>query len=136
MTLTKKAEALSIISEHQLFHNYTFIWDEIQILDIESAYQKRFISEMIFIGTEKLDLNKQNDIELLPDSYFTIPLLNPSHYPFLSPSSQSKTLSTNSPTPSPFFGSNNPEFIVLRIHVSFLILRNSHISLQQSQVFS
>ena len=50
-----------------------------KILDSESSYNKRLISEMIHIKKQKQDLNRQNALESLPESY--LPIIQ-----FLSPS--------------------------------------------------
>ena len=42
------------------------------ILDIESSYNKRLISEMVHIKKQKHGINKQNDTESLPELYSNI----------------------------------------------------------------
>jgi len=51
-----------------------FKWDNIEILDIESSYNKRLISEMIHIKRQKHGINKQNDTESLQKTYSNISL--------------------------------------------------------------
>jgi len=43
-----------------------------KILDSESSYNKRLISEMILIKRQKQNLNKQNDTESLSEPYLQI----------------------------------------------------------------
>jgi len=53
--------------------SHTFDWDNIKILDSESNFYKRSISEMIHIKEQKNVINSQTDIELLDNSsYFNI----------------------------------------------------------------
>ena len=47
-----------------------FRWNDVKILDNESFYNKRLISEMINI--KRQGLNKQNNTESLPESYSQI----------------------------------------------------------------
>jgi len=62
----------SIISDHRINLNYNFKWNEVKILDSESSYNKRLISEMIYIKRQKQGLNRQNDTESLPESYLPV----------------------------------------------------------------
>jgi len=62
----------SVISEHTIKHNHSFDWDKTKIMDIESRYSKRIISEMIHIKEQKVSLNLNSDTELLDESYFDI----------------------------------------------------------------
>jgi len=47
-------------------------WTETTILDIESSYVKRMISEMIYIKRQDNGLNKNSDTALLPEVYSPI----------------------------------------------------------------
>jgi len=47
-------------------------WDEATILDMESSYIKRTVSEMVYIKRQGNGLNKQSDMDLLPDVYLPI----------------------------------------------------------------
>jgi len=67
--INKKNGALSVISNHRLEKN-EFNWRETKILDTESSYNKRLVSEMVFIKT-------QSDIDLFSDAY--LPIIN---FPF------------------------------------------------------
>ena len=70
--INKRSGPPSVISEHrsQLHHN--FDWDHIRVLDRESFYQKRLVSEMLHIKHQSNSINKQNDTELFPDIYLPI----------------------------------------------------------------
>ena len=60
----------SVITSHRIFFDHSFNWKEIKILDTEDNYQKRLISEMIYIKQQTNGLNSQSDTKLLHDSYF------------------------------------------------------------------
>jgi len=70
--------SFSVISNHRLENNHEFNWSETRILDRESSYVKRLVSEMVFIKRLQNGL-KQSDTDLLPDAY--LPIID-----FLSPS--------------------------------------------------
>ncbi|EFN73564.1 hypothetical protein EAG_08052, partial [Camponotus floridanus] len=53
----------SVITEHRLNFDHEFKWDEVKILDKESFYNKRLISEMICIKRQQNGLNLQTDTE-------------------------------------------------------------------------
>jgi len=53
-----------------LENNHSFDWQNIKILDFESNYYKRIVSEMIHIKTQGNGLNSVDDIECLDSSYF------------------------------------------------------------------
>ena len=61
-----------MIIDHCINYNHNFSWKDVKILDKKSLYNKRLISEMVHIKKQKLDLNKQNDTEALPNSYLQI----------------------------------------------------------------
>jgi len=65
---------MSVVSLYQANYKHNLNWDNIQILDSEPFFQKRLISEMIFIKKRTMSLNKQDDTDRLPDIYF--PALN------------------------------------------------------------
>jgi len=46
----------SVITNHMLEKNYTFDWYNKKILDFETNYYKRLISEMIYIKFQKMEL--------------------------------------------------------------------------------
>jgi len=62
----------SVISEHIVNFNHNFDWDNIKILDIESNYNKRLVSEMLHIKEQKNGINLQRDTEFLDESYFCL----------------------------------------------------------------
>jgi len=66
--INKKSGIPSVISTHRLL-NHEFDWDKFHILDNEASWYKRVISEMIHIKLQPRGLNKQNDTEMLSDSY-------------------------------------------------------------------
>jgi len=76
--INKKNDSLSVISNHRLEKNHEFDWSETRILDRESSYNKRLVLEMVFIKTQKNELNKQSDTDLLSDAY-----LDQFPFPFL-----------------------------------------------------
>jgi len=62
----------SVITKHILEENHTFDWQNVKIMDHETNYFKRMISEMIFIKTQENGLNSVEDIECLDSSYFNL----------------------------------------------------------------
>jgi len=62
----------SVISEHIIKEKHDFNWDKVKILDHETNYHKRIISEMLHIKEQKNGINLNKDTELLCDSYFDI----------------------------------------------------------------
>jgi len=66
----------SVISEHIIKFNHSFDWDNdwdnAKVVDCESKFYKRIISEMIHIKEQKTSLNLNSDTELLDESYFDI----------------------------------------------------------------
>jgi len=66
--INKRSGIPSVISTHRL-QNHDFDWGNVRILDNESAWYRRIISEMIYIKTQTNGLNKQSDTEMLSDSY-------------------------------------------------------------------
>jgi len=70
---------LSVISEHIINYDHTFDWENTKILDCESRFYKRIVSEMIHIKEQKVSLNLNSDTELLDETYFDI-LKELAHY--------------------------------------------------------
>jgi len=66
--INKRSGIPSVISTHRL-ENHEFEWSSVHILDDESAWYKRIVSEMLHIKTQSNGLNKQSDTEMLSDSY-------------------------------------------------------------------
>jgi len=67
--INKKNGVLSIVSNHRIEHGHDMNWEEAAILDRESSYIKRTVSEMIYIKRQCNSLNKQSDTDLLPEVY-------------------------------------------------------------------
>jgi len=59
----------SVITKHMLEENHTFNWQNVKIMDFETNYFKRLISE-IHIKTQDNGLNSEEDIECLDSLYF------------------------------------------------------------------
>ncbi|EZA49244.1 hypothetical protein X777_12484 [Ooceraea biroi] len=53
---------------------HDFKWNQVEILDEESSYRKKLVSEMINIKSQLNSLNLQSDTLLLPNVYS--PILN------------------------------------------------------------
>jgi len=62
----------SVITKHMMEKNHTFNWQNVKIMDYETNYFKRLISEMIHIKTQDNGLNSVDDIECLDSSYFNL----------------------------------------------------------------
>jgi len=62
----------SVITKHMLELNHSFDWKNVKIMDLESHYYKRLISEMLYIKIQDNGLNSVEDIECLDSSYFNI----------------------------------------------------------------
>jgi len=62
----------SVISEHIIKYNHSFDWENTKIMDYESRYYKRIVSEMIHIKEQKVRLNLNSDTELLDETYFDV----------------------------------------------------------------
>jgi len=77
--IKKKNGMLSVVSNHRLECNHEMNWSGVAILDKESSYVKRIVSEMVHIKRQSNCLNKQSDTDLLPDAYLPIiDILSPS----------------------------------------------------------
>jgi len=70
--IKKKNGLLSVVSNHRLDCNHEMNWLETAILDVESSYVKRMVSEMIYIKRQCNGLNKQSDTDLLSIAYLPI----------------------------------------------------------------
>ena len=62
----------SIVSQHQINFNHEFDWNNVLIVDSESDYKKRLISEMIHIKCHQNNINKKEDIHTLNHNYFPL----------------------------------------------------------------
>jgi len=49
-----------------------FDWNNVKILDTESNYNKRLVSEMLHIKEQKRVINSQKDTEFLNEFYFCL----------------------------------------------------------------
>jgi len=67
LDINKKNGVLSVVCIHRIKHNYDMNWGEAIILDRESSYIKRTVSEMIYIKRQCNSMNKQSDTDLLSD---------------------------------------------------------------------
>ena len=72
--INKKSGTPSVVSSHRLEYKHDFDWEHTMILDRESSYLKRLVSEMIHIKRHKTALNKQTDTECFPEAH--LPILN------------------------------------------------------------
>jgi len=63
------APQASVITDHRLEYNHEFDWDNVEVLDEEINYNKRFILEMIHIKKQRQGLNLKKDTELLHPIY-------------------------------------------------------------------
>ena len=62
-----KKDVESVVSTHA--QNHVFDWDNITILDKESNFKKRLISEMVHINSHDNTLNKKEDVDKLNGIY-------------------------------------------------------------------
>jgi len=62
----------SVVTKHMLDSGHSFDWTNVKIMDHETNYFKRLISEMIHIKTQINSLNSIDDIECLDSSYFNL----------------------------------------------------------------
>jgi len=67
--INRNSNQLSVITNHRQNFNHDFDWNNVKVLDEETNYKKRLISEMIHIKKQKHGLNSQNDTELLDSLY-------------------------------------------------------------------
>jgi len=62
--IKRNSNRVSVITNHRITFEHEFDWN-VRVLDDETNYKKRLISEMIHIKNQKYSLNLQNDTELL-----------------------------------------------------------------------
>jgi len=67
--IKRNSSQISVITNHRIDLNHEFEWNNVRVLDEETNYKKRLISEMIHIKRQKCGLNSQNDTELLDPLY-------------------------------------------------------------------
>ena len=70
--IRKNTGSVTVITDHRINFDHNFKRNDVKILDCEFSYNKRLVSEMIHIKRQKQSLNKQNDIESLPETYSQI----------------------------------------------------------------
>ena len=63
----------AVVYQHITNFSHEFNWNNVKIIDYESNYKKRLISEMIHIKCDKYKVNKKEDVKFLNSSY--VPLL-------------------------------------------------------------
>jgi len=61
-----------VVTKHMLENNLTFDWQNIKIMDFGTNYCKSLISKIIYIKTQKKELNSVGDIECLDFSCFNL----------------------------------------------------------------
>jgi len=62
----------SVVSQHMVNYNHSFNWNDVRILDSESNYNKRLISEMLHIKEQSNGINLMKDTEFLDESYYCL----------------------------------------------------------------
>ncbi|EFN65551.1 hypothetical protein EAG_02161, partial [Camponotus floridanus] len=67
--INRNSLSSSVITDHRVNFDHDFKWEDARILDSESKFHKRLISEMLFIKRQSNDLNLQTDTECLHHSY-------------------------------------------------------------------
>jgi len=67
--IRRNSTQLSVITDHRLQAEHEFDWGYVKVLDQESNYNERLISEMIYIKKQKHGLNAQTDTALLDPIY-------------------------------------------------------------------
>jgi len=69
--IRRNTTQISVITEHRLKYSRDFNWDNVIILN-QAHFNKRLISEMIYIKKQSENLNLRKDTELLDPIYFGI----------------------------------------------------------------
>ncbi|KYN17282.1 hypothetical protein ALC57_10434, partial [Trachymyrmex cornetzi] len=62
----------SVITEHRVNFGHEFDWDNVRVLDSERNYNKRLMSEMLYINRQSNGLNMKTDTEALNHGYIEI----------------------------------------------------------------
>jgi len=70
--VNKKSHSLSVIAEHIVNTDHKMDWENTKILDTETNYNKRLISECMYIKIHTHNINKKTDTEIFPDNYLPI----------------------------------------------------------------
>ena len=61
-----------MVSLHRVENKHEFDWKNTSVLDMESNYKKRLVSEMIYLKSNHNSINKKDDIQNLSTMYFPI----------------------------------------------------------------
>ena len=69
----KKNNPDAVVYQHITNFSHELDWNNVKIIDYESNYKKRLISEIIHIKCNKHNVNKKEDVKFLNSSY--VPLL-------------------------------------------------------------
>ncbi|KYQ51746.1 hypothetical protein ALC60_09135 [Trachymyrmex zeteki] len=56
--INKKSKSPTVITSHRIDQNHNFDWGNVEILDRETSFNKRLISEMVHIKRQTHGLNK------------------------------------------------------------------------------
>jgi len=67
--IKRNTNQIFVITNHRKNYNHEFDWNNVKVLDEETNYKKRLISEMIHIKKQKCGLNSKNDTDLLDPLY-------------------------------------------------------------------
>jgi len=70
--IRRNAANHSVITDHRLEFNHDFNWIDVKILNSEPNFNKRLISEMLFIKRQNNGLNLQTDTEGLHEVYVNV----------------------------------------------------------------
>jgi len=62
----------SVITVHIMKFSHSFDWNNIRILDTETNYFKKSVSEMLHIREQRNGINAQKDTEMLDNSYHDV----------------------------------------------------------------
>jgi len=61
-----------VVTQHMVKYNHFFDWKDVRILDSESNYNKRLISEMLHIKEQSNGINLKKDTEFLDELYYCL----------------------------------------------------------------
>ena len=62
----------AVVKQHMNKFTHDFDWENSKILDYETNYKKRTLSEMIYIKCDKNNINKKEDVKSLNSLYFPL----------------------------------------------------------------
>ncbi|KAL6421504.1 hypothetical protein ACFW04_011252 [Cataglyphis niger] len=69
--IRRNTSSHSVITDHRLSYYHEFRWNEVEVLDEELNFNKRLISEMLYIKRQRSNLNLQTDTKCLHETYVT-----------------------------------------------------------------